>query len=434
MSKVKQKISNIFNRIALAWSIPYYGFYRGHDHIESAEVEDIKSLVGASSGLVNKEFEDAFSNFFGLKSVSFAAGRMGFYALLRVLDVKPNDEVILTGSTCAVMANAVLRVGAKPIYADISKDTLGTSAKSVEKCISLNTKLIVAQHSFGIPCEISEICRISKKYNIFLLEDCALAFDSKIDGVKLGLFGDASLFSFDHTKPINAMIGGLICTEDRNLYRKLKEVQKKSGELSILKQKALFNRFLLERKYCNPKKYGLFQIIDFVQILSGKLFNKEDPFLTKDSGSEIIDNYPYPSKMPEFISLLALNELKRWPNSKQEKEIILKKYISILNTYGYDSEITSIYCKNGVEIIPLRFVFCHDNGVKLRNRMNDFIQVDWTWFKAPIISTTESINNYKYVDGSCPVSELINKTIVNLPTSIKGNELDDIIERLSILK
>jgi len=434
--RIKQKIFNIYSKVKLIASNPYYGFIRGHDHIGEAEIEDIKSLVGTPSGLISKQFEDEFSKYVGLKSVSFAAGRMGFFALLRALNVKPGDEVIVTGFTCAVMVNAVLRTGAIPVYADISKDTLGTSAQSVEKNISSRTKIIVAQHSFGIPCEIEEICEISKKYNIFLLEDCALALDSSVNGKKVGLFGDASLFSFDHTKPINSMIGGLICTKDSDLYLKLKGVQKKSGEISLSKKTALFNRFLLERKYCNPRKYGLFQIIDYMYAVYGKVFNRESAFLMKDSGSssKIYDEYPYPSRMPEFIAFLALNELKRWPSIKRERRRIMNRYIDRLRALERTFEMPESYFKNGVNVIPLRFVFTHPSGVKLRSKMNCFLNVAWVWFKAPIISTTEPIENYGYIVGSCPVSESLNTSIINLPTSIAEDELEDLLELIDVLE
>ena len=63
--------------------------------------------------------------------------------------------------------------------------------------------MIVAQHSFGIPCEIQPIVNFAKKKNIFLLEDCALTMGSSIKGIKCGNFGDAALFSTDNTKLIN---------------------------------------------------------------------------------------------------------------------------------------------------------------------------------------------------------------------------------------
>ena len=231
------------------------------------------------------------------------------------------------------------------------------------------------------------------------------------------------------------MIGGLICTKDSELYLKLKGVQEKSGEVSLSKKTALFNRFLLERKYCNRRKYGLFQIIDYMHAVYQRVFNIESPFLMKDSGSstKIYDEYPYPSRMPEFIAFLALNELKRWPSIKKERRRIMNRYIDRLRSLESTLEMPESYFKNGVNVIPLRFVFTHPNAVKLRSKMNYFLNVASIWFKEPIISTTELMENYGYIKGSCPVSESLNTSIINLPTSIAEDELEDLLELIDAL-
>ena len=146
---------------------------------------------------------------------------MGFYVLMKSLGVSSGDEILFTAATCSTMINAALRIGATPIYADIDPNTFGSDPNDIEKKITHKTKIIVAQHSFGIPCDITAIKKISVSNNIFLFEDCALTLGSRVNGITVGNFGDAALFSTDHSKPINTMIGGLIYTCDHVLYQKL---------------------------------------------------------------------------------------------------------------------------------------------------------------------------------------------------------------------
>ena len=131
---------------------------------------------------------------------------------------------------------------------------------------------------------------------------------------------------------------------------------------------------------------------------------------------------------------MALIELKRWPRVKEERRKIASKYITLLRSYGFDSEINSIYAKDNKDIIPLRIVWRSDNGLELRNRMKDFLQVERTWFRRPIVDTKEKLKNFYYLNGSCPVSETLEDTIINLPTSIPLEEIDVIIKKLSVLK
>ena len=148
---------------------------------------------------------------------------MGFFALMQIRGIGKGDEVILQGHTCSVMPNAVWRTGATPIYADIDSNTFGSSAIEIDKVITPQTKMIVAQHSFGIPCDIEPIVDLARSKGIFLLEDCAITLGSKLKGIQVGNFGDAALFSIDHSKPLNAFTGGLIYTRKNELYEKLKD-------------------------------------------------------------------------------------------------------------------------------------------------------------------------------------------------------------------
>ena len=175
---------------------------------------------------------------------------------MQVLGIGKDDEVVLQELLLSNV-NAVFRIGAQPIYSDIAPETFGSSAKAIERVLTSRTKLIVAQHSFGIPCDIRPIIQLAKVNDIFLLEDCALTLGSKIDGVVCGNFGDAALFSTDHSKPLNTMTGGLIYTQNTHLYKKLKHAQAESGSLTPEKKNHC-ETTSFERKYCCPERYGLF--------------------------------------------------------------------------------------------------------------------------------------------------------------------------------
>lgn len=101
------------------------------------------------------EFEKKFASLIRHSDwVPYTFGRMGFYEVMRIIGTRAGDEVILLGATCAVMANAVLRLGATPVFADFDPSSFGSSPHSIEHCITDRTKMIVALHSFGIPCQI----------------------------------------------------------------------------------------------------------------------------------------------------------------------------------------------------------------------------------------------------------------------------------------
>ena len=423
---------NKFHRLAdilRQWfRTPYFGFVQGHAYLASHDVGQIRSHIAKPAKEIVAEFEHGFASLVGDGcAVSFAAGRMGFYALMKTLDIGPGDEVIVQGATCAVMVNAILRTGATPVYADIDPETFGSSRQHIERCITPRTRMIVAQHSFGIPCDIKPIIALAHFYKIFLLEDCALALDSKIDGIVVGNFGDAALFSTDHSKPLNALIGGLIYTRDSLLARKLQEAQAVSPDLPDSKQHALWQRILFERRYCNPSKYGCMGVIDSLETVRTKLFKRVGPFLSEDFRAKASSRYPYPARLPGFLAAIGLHEIARWPQVATERKELLCELLAVAKNSEMNPYLPKAYFNKQLDIVPLRFAWSQPDGALVRHRLSLFVHVPWTWFLQPIIATSEPLESFGYRMGSCPVSEQIGGGMVNLPCNLSPDDSNHLV-------
>jgi perosamine synthetase len=410
-----QNLHKLFTSFIRYFHNPYFGFIQGHSNLSNENMLELKQLIGIDNQKILQTFEVQFAGLIGEgNSASFASGRMGFYVLMQVLGVGVGDEVVLQGATCSVMANAVLRIGAKPVYADIDPDTFGSSVTAIRRVISSRTKMIVAQHSFGIPCDIRPIVELSRTQDIFLLEDCALTLGSSVDGVVCGNFGDAALFSTDHSKPLNTLTGGLIYTKNTALFEKLKEVQSGSGLLSVEKQQALWRQLLFERKHSRPDRYGRMQLIE---TLLSKLRLNSHPFLDEDYGTKASTSYPYPAKLPTFLAALGLLEIQNWEKTVIVRKKQLSKALDIIGRYT-NVEIPAVYQDPSRDIVPLRVALAPKNGEAIRNQLSQFICTSWTWFMQPIVAAKEPLERFGYMHGSCPISEKVGKKMVNLPCNI----------------
>lgn len=407
----------------------FYGFIQGHDYLDYETLESIRQLVGKIHPEELIEIEDHFSGLIGDgQMVSFATGRMGFYALMKVLSIGDSDEVILPGHTCSVMPNAVWRAGARPIFADIDPDTFGSSPSAIKKRITSRTKMIVAQHSFGIPCKIDEIVEIGKKQNIFILEDSAISLGSSLNKVCVGNWGDAALFSTDHSKPLNTLIGGFIYTRNNKLYKKLGKYCEGLPHLTKSHQKRLFDMLLFERKYYNPRKYGLGKIINFINQKMSMNSNSYT-FLENDYSKNLSNentSYPYPAKLPFFLALLGVYELERWGSEKELRKNFLYSLIKLSEELGIKQYLPAAYFDSRFEIVPLRFVFTHPNSVVIRKKMSKFVDVNWFWFQKPIICSND-LEELGYEYGTCSISELVCKEVINWPCTLDHKYNDNIL-------
>lgn len=424
------KIFNVFRALVSAFSIkPYFGFIGGHNYLTDNELEKLQTFVGIYDSSIEETFEKTFSRIVGNgHSISFASARMGFYSLMQINGISKGDEVVLPGATCSVMVNAVLRLGAKPVFSDIDENNFGSSADGLEKVLSHRTRLIVAQHSFGIPCDIERIADIARNKKIFLLEDCALTLGSELNGIVCGNFGDAALFSTDHTKPINTISGGLIYTKNKKLFKDLKEIQSKCNSFSSQKQTSLWNQFLLERRYCNPQKNGKMRL---AELISSKIFkNTRDAFEQFDYRSDIYFSQPYPARIPTFLAALGIHEVSRW----KDKELIQRKNLKILVNFfdKFYKFNLQIYSDKSRKIVPLRFVFL-DKKNEIKKKLRLLVDVESFWFTQPIVATNEPLKNFGYLKGDCPKSESIGQFVVNLPCHNSLDETNLLTSKISKL-
>ena len=170
------------------------------------------------------KLEEKFKKYFKVKyaiPTSSCTGAM--HLILKSLNIKKGDEVIVPDTTWVATASVVKYVGAKPIFADIDPETWTICPKSIEKKITKKTKAIMVVHLYGHPSKMDEIVKISKKYKIHLIEDAAPALGAKYNNKLVGTFGIASAFSFQGAKLVVSGEGGMIITSNKSLNQKIKQ-------------------------------------------------------------------------------------------------------------------------------------------------------------------------------------------------------------------
>jgi dTDP-4-amino-4,6-dideoxygalactose transaminase len=208
-------------------TIPPVDLTRQHQVI-SQEVEDRVLEVLRSGryigGAAVSDFESQFANYIGTKySVGCNSGTDALYMALRALEIGVGDEVITTPFTFISTSEVIVRVGAKPIFVDIDRDTFNFNLEQVANAITDKTKAIIAVHLFGQPVNMTELMAIAKSHNLYVIEDCAQATGASWQNQKIGSIGDAGCFSFFPTKNLGACgDGGALTTKNSAIADKIK--------------------------------------------------------------------------------------------------------------------------------------------------------------------------------------------------------------------
>ncbi len=177
------------------------------------------------------KLENKFSKFVDAKySISCNSGTDALILSLRALDIGQGDEVITTPFTYFATAEAIVLVGAKPVFVDIDPETFNINHHNIKKYINKRTKAIMPVHLFGQSSEIIEIKKICRKHNLKLIEDCAQSFGATKKNKYTGTFGDFGCFSFFPTKNLGcAGDGGIVTTDSLAGMKKLKKLRNHGG-------------------------------------------------------------------------------------------------------------------------------------------------------------------------------------------------------------
>ena len=191
----------------------------------SAESEAVANCVQrgwTGTGLKNLEFEQKFAEY---KNSHYASGlsscTAALFLSLKALGIKEGDEVITTSMTFCSTVNVIIHCGAKPVLCDICPITNNISVDDLEKKITSKTRAIIPVHYAGMPCEMDPIVLLAESHQIYIIEDCAHAIESKYKGRHLGTFGEVGCFSFYATKNIAVGEGGMAISKHQSLISKI---------------------------------------------------------------------------------------------------------------------------------------------------------------------------------------------------------------------
>ena len=209
----------------------------GYELMGSEEQDSLNEIFRTSNGVLFphgfdalrngrfrvREFENHFSEKLGCGyTQAVTSGTVAQLVAMVAMGVKPGDEVITQAHTFVATVESILAIGAVPVIVDIDH-TYNMDPLALENAITKKTKLIVPVHMLGNPCNMDEIMKIGKKYNLPILEDGCEALGASYKGKMVGTIAEAGVFSLDFAKTITTGEGGLIVTDNLEYYTLAKE-------------------------------------------------------------------------------------------------------------------------------------------------------------------------------------------------------------------
>ncbi len=368
----------------MKWKIPLFKIYWDKKDIESVS-KVIKRGSYWATGPEIEKLEEKISEYVDQKySVAFNSGTSALHASLLANDIK-EGEIIVPSFTFISTANVVALTDAKPVFAEIEDDSYGLDPEDVKEKITKKTRAIIPIHYAGAPCKyIKELKEIAEDHKIILIEDAAESLGSKIKNKKIGTFGQLGMFSFCQNKIITAGEGGIITTNSKEIYQKLKlirshgRVQKQEDYFSTIKE------------------------LDYIQL-----------------------GYNY--RMSSISAALALSQFKKIDKiikMRRNKAQYYNKSLSNIKSIKTPRETADHY-----HVYQMYTIQFNDN--KTRNSIQKQLEkkgiMSKVYFEPAHLKTLYK-EKFGYKKGDLPITEEISKKILTLPLypTIPDHEIENI--------
>jgi dTDP-4-amino-4,6-dideoxygalactose transaminase len=169
------------------------------------------------------QFQEDFRKYVGsANAVALNSCTAALHLAMLAAGVGPGDEVITTPMTFCATANAIIHCGATPVFADCDRGTLNINPEQITRKITPRTRAILPVHFAGRPCDMHAITAIARQHGLKVIEDCAHAIETEIDGRHVGTFGDFGCFSFYVTKNVTTGEGGMVITSSQESANRIK--------------------------------------------------------------------------------------------------------------------------------------------------------------------------------------------------------------------
>jgi dTDP-4-amino-4,6-dideoxygalactose transaminase len=359
-------------------------------------------------------FEQAFADWLGVRSGrAFWKGRVAMYAILKAMGVGEGDEVLLPGYTCVMDVNPVKYLGATPVYVDIEPDTFNVNVDLLADAITPRTKVIVAQHTYGYPCEMDAIMDIAGRAGLPVVEDCCLALGSTYKGKRCGTFGIASYWSFQWNKPFTTGIGGLATTDDADLAGKIDRIAADAVAPPAKAAAMLAIQRLIYRLFIFPRTTA------FATSLF-RWLTRKGAVVGSSSTAEFRPEMPegFLTRMGAGQARAGLRQLGKVERNLAHRRRMREVYDRLLAEAGW--EVPEI--PDPMDPVLVRYpVRVADKQRAITEAPGAAVELG-TWFECPLHPFETPMHLYDYREGQCPVAEQASREVVNLPTHPRAGE------------
>ncbi len=349
-----------------------------------------------------------------LQIFTFWKGRVALYGILKAMGIKDGDQVIMPAFTCVVVPNPVMYLGGEPVYVDIDPRTYNMNIHLIEDHITNRTRFILAQNTFGLSSDFDAINDIAQRYDITVIEDCAHGFGGSYKGKPNGTIAEAAFYSTQWNKPFSTGLGGIAVTRNKDVARKLYELEHIFLSPSFLEKSLLRLLYIIRTYLVTPQTF-------WIALKLYRWLSKYNLILGSSKSEELqspVQPKCFAKGFTNFQARAGIKQLRKFATTLEHRKKTAACYDTFLITLGIEPPFVPFYAEHAYLKYPL-LVKSRDSIFKKAIDAN--IELG-DWFLSPIHPIASGFERWNYRWGTNPVGEKISQHIINLPTH---SDVDD---------
>lgn len=325
------------------------------------EIKDIwDSHWLTNMGTKHKQLKSSLLEYLRTPKITlFTNGHLALECIISALNL--TGEVITTPFTFASTTHAIVRNGLEPVFCDINSNDFTIDVDKLEGLITDKTSAIIPVHVYGNICNVKEIDRIAKKYNLKVIYDAAHAFGVTVNGIGISNFGDASMFSFHATKVFNTIEGGAVAYRDEELSKILYDI----------------------------KNFGI-------------------------TGPESVEYVGGNAKMNEFQAAMGICNLRHVDGEIKKRKVVVERYVERLSNIN---GIKLVKPQDGVKSNYAYFPVAFDGFTMTRDEVAEKLKIEDIFARKYFYPLTNSFECYKgkFDVEKTPVAKYVSDRVLTLP-------------------
>lgn len=361
-----------------------------------------------------REYEDTFCKLVDAAGArAFGLGRHALVILLRALGVNPSDKVGVCSFTCLSVAEAVKVCGATPVYLDVDEH-LCINPQEILKHPPGSLKVVILQHTFGIPGRLEQLLSACKKIGAKAVEDCAHSLGCSWKGKPLGKFGEGAIYSFQWGKPYSTGQGGMLTVNSCSLLEKIdSEIEKRALPMSLKSD------IVLE---CQRRIYSIFFKPKYEGWLRHFYFKLREAGLVEGSFKLDCDFSlfrGYVKIAGEMTAKAGLKRLENWPKLKR----LRRENTEMIEEYFSKAGLALWPKPDEADVTMLRYPILTPYKSRIVQHARKQKLDAAGWYMSPIHPLQgDDLAKIDYHSGSCQKVEDMISQLVHLPTGLGLNK------------